>query len=328
MQIQESVEDIVDIAVVLVSRTVLRVEEELLHLALGVEMLREEIDISVVGKEEIVLHILGIVAEGVAEEVSTDIWLGEAILVELHAHVPEVLERIRHSRREVTAEAPNIRFAHLPDTEEAEDMVYTICVEVVRHLGEAELPPLVVVLSHDIPVVGREAPVLTTCVEVIGWRTCRSREVEEVWVGGSVHRVRRDTDRNIALECHAYRVCVVHCLAELFVRMELEVAVEVLRLFVALREELCVRQEPALVGSEESLIFVRSEESSFVGLVEGLEVLHLLVVNALVVRDGLGVELLLCLAILLELSRSEGAHLLDIEVDWVEREDANRVVRI
>ena len=92
MEIQESVEDIVDIAVVLVSSTVLRVEEELLHLALGVEMLREEIDISVVGKEEIVLHILGIVAEGVAEEVSADIWLGEAILVELHAHVPEVLQ--------------------------------------------------------------------------------------------------------------------------------------------------------------------------------------------------------------------------------------------
>ena len=149
-----------------------------------------------------------------------------------------------------------------------------------------------------------------------------------MWVGGSVHRVRRDTDRNIALECHAYRVCVVHRLAELFVRMELEVAVEVLRLFVALREELCVRQEPALVGSEESLILVRSEESSFVGLVERLEVLHLLVVHALVVSDGLGVELLLCLAILLELGRSEGAHLLDIEVDWVEREDANCVVRI
>ena len=146
MEIQESVHHIVDIAVVLVSRTVLRVEEELLHLALGVEMLREEVDISVVGKEEIVLHILGIVAEGVAEEVSANIWFGEAILIELHAHVPEVLERIRHSRREVTAEAPNIRFAHLPDTEEAKDMVHTICVEVVRHLGETELPPLVVVL--------------------------------------------------------------------------------------------------------------------------------------------------------------------------------------
>ena len=92
MEIQESVEDIVDVAVVLVSSTVLRVEEELLHLALGVEMLREEVDISIVGMEEIVLHILSIVAEGITQEISTDIWFGEAILVELHAHVPEVLQ--------------------------------------------------------------------------------------------------------------------------------------------------------------------------------------------------------------------------------------------
>ena len=92
MQVQETIHHVVDIAMVLVSCTVIWVEEELLHLALGVEMLREEIDVSVVGKEEIVLHILGVIAESVAEEVSADIWLGEAILVELHAHVPEVLQ--------------------------------------------------------------------------------------------------------------------------------------------------------------------------------------------------------------------------------------------
>ena len=48
MQVQETVHHVLDIAMVLVSSAVLRVEEELLHLALGVEMLREEIDVSVV----------------------------------------------------------------------------------------------------------------------------------------------------------------------------------------------------------------------------------------------------------------------------------------
>ena len=92
MQVQETIHHIVDIAMVLVSRTVLRVEEVCLYLALGIQMLWEEIDISVVCAEEIVLHILGIITKSITQEIRTDIWLGEAILVELHAHIPEVLQ--------------------------------------------------------------------------------------------------------------------------------------------------------------------------------------------------------------------------------------------
>ena len=187
---------------------------------------------------------------------------------------------------------------------------------------------MVVVLRHDIPVVGWEAPVLATCIKVIRWCTRRSREVEELWVGGSVHRVRRDTDRNIALDSHSYGVRIIHSIAELLVGVELEVAVEVLRLLVAFGHKLRIWKEPSLVGSEESIVFIRSKELGFVGLVERFEVLHLLVVNALVVSDSLGVELLLGLAVLLELGRSEGAHLLDIEVDWVEGKDTDCVVWI
>ena len=98
MQVQETVHHIVDIAMVLVSCTVLWIEEVCLYLALGIQMLWEEIDISVVCAEEVVLHILGIIAEGITQEIRSDIWLGEAILIELHTHVPEVLHRVWHSR--------------------------------------------------------------------------------------------------------------------------------------------------------------------------------------------------------------------------------------
>ena len=98
MQVQETVHHVLDIAMVLVSSTVLRVEEVCLYLALGIQILWEEIDISVVCAEEVVLHILGIIAKGITEEVRADIWLGEAILIELHTHVPEVLHRVWHSR--------------------------------------------------------------------------------------------------------------------------------------------------------------------------------------------------------------------------------------
>ena len=50
---------------------------------------------------------------------------------------------------------------NLPDTEEAEYVVNTISIKVLRHILEAVYPPLTAVLNHLIPVVSREAPVLT-----------------------------------------------------------------------------------------------------------------------------------------------------------------------
>ena len=88
MQVQQTVHHILDIAIILMSRTVLRIEEEGLYLALGIQILREEIDISIVGAEEIVLHILGIITEGITEEIRTDIWFGQAILIQLNTHIP------------------------------------------------------------------------------------------------------------------------------------------------------------------------------------------------------------------------------------------------
>lgn len=92
MEIEQAIEDVIDIALALQCSTVLRVEEVLLNLALGVKVLREVVDIAVVGEEEVLLHKLGIIAKDFAEEVSADIWFGEAVLIELHAHVPKVLE--------------------------------------------------------------------------------------------------------------------------------------------------------------------------------------------------------------------------------------------
>ena len=94
MQVQETIHHILDIAMILVSCTVLRIEEVGLYLALGIQMLWEEIDITVVCAEEIVLHILGIIAKGIAEEVRADIWLGEAILISSTSLLLRVLHQM------------------------------------------------------------------------------------------------------------------------------------------------------------------------------------------------------------------------------------------
>ena len=86
MEIKETIHHVLNIAMVLVSCAVLWVEEEGLYLALGVEILREVVDVSVVGAEEVILHILRIIAESIAEEVRADIWLGEAVTSLLLCH--------------------------------------------------------------------------------------------------------------------------------------------------------------------------------------------------------------------------------------------------
>ena len=263
-----------------------------LHFHLGVKLVFEPEDVSVIRVQEALFGCFCIVAEHIAEEVRADIGFGHSVDVQTNAHVPQVLRRVRQRGREVSAQSPHIGLAHLPDAEEAEYMVDAVGVEVVLHLREAAAPPVVTVLSHLVPVIGREAPVLTADTEVIGRCTRRGVEVEQVGLNGCVHRVGTDADRYIALHRHAYRVCVGYSVAELLVGVELQEVVQAFLLFVALGEEGGVRLQPAFVLLEERLVLGTGETGVAVGLIECLEVDHLLVIYALVVGYRLGVELL------------------------------------
>ena len=152
--------------------------EILLHLHLRIKLRLEPVDIVVVGVEEGLYGLIGINAKHIAEEIAADIRLGEAVTVSLDSHVPQVLHGIRHSGIEVPAQSPNSRLGHLPDTEEAQDMVDAVGVEIVLHLGETAAPPEEIILGHLVPVVGGEAPVLATCIEIIGRSTGRSVQVK------------------------------------------------------------------------------------------------------------------------------------------------------
>lgn len=60
---------------------------------------------------------------------------------------------------------------YLPDTEEAKHVIDAEGIEVLGHLQQALTPPQEAVLSHLVPVVCWEAPVLTVGREPIWWRT-------------------------------------------------------------------------------------------------------------------------------------------------------------
>ena len=102
---------------------------------------------------------------------------------------------------EVPQEARALRAWHLPDAEEAEDMVDAEGVEVAGLTLEALAPPAeVAFLLHTLPVVRGEAPVLPVGSEVIGRGACGLLGVEEMRCHPDVYAVGRYADGEVTLE--------------------------------------------------------------------------------------------------------------------------------
>ena len=215
-----------------------------LYFDLRVKFRFEEIDIAVVGVESVFLRPLQVVAEHIAEEVRADIGFGQTVPVEAYTLCAEVIVGIGQRRNEMSAEAPYIGLAHLPYTEEAEDMVHAVGIEIILHLAEPRLPPCEVILRHLIPVIGREAPVLSACIEVIGRSTGTGVEIEQLRIDGCIHGVGTDTDRYIALHGYTNAMGVCYCVRQLLVGMELQIFVVLFGLLVAFAEESGIRLQP------------------------------------------------------------------------------------
>ena len=108
---------------------------------------------------------------------------------------------------------------NLPDSEEAEHMVDTVSVEIVGHILETADPPLTSVLEHLVPVVCREAPVLTIGREGVRWRTGLTVEVEVARFCPHIAAITIHADRDISFEddmmlagivVHGLHLCAQH----------------------------------------------------------------------------------------------------------------------
>ena len=207
-------------------------------------------------------------------------------------------------------------------------MIYAVGIEIILHLAETLLPPAEVILRHLIPVICREAPVLTTDREVIGRSTGTGVQIKQLRINSSIHAVRTDTNRYIALHRYANRVGISHCVCQLLIGMELQEFIEVLRLFVALCQECSIRLQPIVILRLESLIFLAAEQRILVLLIQRLEEHHLSVIYVLVVRKRQRIECRLLRVVFLLLCRSQTTHLFDIDVYRVQCKHAHRIIRI
>ena len=241
------------------------------------------------------------------------------ILVEPEAIGANLLLGEGQGRVEATQEGIDSLQGNLPDAEEAQDVVDAVGIEVLGHLHKACLPPGKAVLGHLLPIVGREAPVLTHHREIIGRSTRRRVHVEELGIDPGIDTRARDTNRNIALQHHATRVGVVAHLAQLTVEVELhEVVVGHLfgvgslildsllgrvvgplaplleiggRVGIAQGAEDRVGAQPMLVRGHEGLELLRGEALLALLQIECAEVFVLRIIDLLVVDFGEGIQL-------------------------------------
>ncbi len=249
---------------------------------------------------------------------------------------------------------------YLPDAEEAQDVVYAVCVEEVLHVLEAACPPGASVLEHLGPVVGGEAPVLSVWREVVRRRACLAVEVEVARLGPYVAAVAVHADGYVALEHHALLAGVVVGRGHLGVEDVLHVVVEggvlvclaagggeggALRLvplvvvgpegevcrtvLLAQGGVACVWYEPRLCLFEEPLVCGGAHRLGTFLCVEFAQVCVLEVVDALVVYLRQGVELGGCLLKVLLLCRvGEGGQCAQVGVLRMQRKDADAAVRV
>lgn len=108
------------------------------------------------------LDIIGIFTEEISKHPFEDkrLCLNFRINPEIIA-VAKFLGRIGERRVKVSQQPMDGIHRNLPNTEESENMVNTIRIEIFSHLAEPLFPPAETVERHLIPVVCGEAPVLS-----------------------------------------------------------------------------------------------------------------------------------------------------------------------
>ena len=174
--------------------------------------------------EEILAKFCSIATDGVAHVLPffcADRGSGEGERVSVETALFQFVARERKGGAEATERAVNLVGRYFPNAEETEHVVNAIGVKMERHVVHAPFPPSIVVSRHDIPAIGREAPVLTVAREEIGRCAGGTGEAEEVGFCASGHTVRTDADGDVSFENDAELACFVVGVGQLGVQQEL-----------------------------------------------------------------------------------------------------------
>ena len=198
-------------------------------------------------------------------------------------------------------------------------------VEIAAHLAQARLPPGEVVLGHLLPVVGREAPVLSVGAEEIGRGAGGGVEVEQFRMPVGLGAVGAHPDGQVALQGNALGACIVHFRAELPVQVVLHPDIVFRLQLVAPGAERGILVEPGGVLLDELLAGRRGEVPGAARLESPADPGHLGFEHARVVQLRQGVQR--CL-LFLEGGVGLDAEVLQVHVERLQGEGGHGAVGI
>ena len=264
---------------------------------------------------------------------------GMTLLVEGYATGSYLLDGEGHGGIEMTQQATPGVTGNLPDAEEAQQMVDTVGIEIVGHLGETLCKPMVALGCHGTPVIGGEAPVLSVARKGIGRGTGLTLQAEKTGMAPCLHTGATDTDGDVALEHHTMAVSIVGRMLELLMQMILNeeidgssgfIVVFIIHTVVAplrvVGRAILVTQvaigrigaQPRLVVLIETLEGIRSHGALALLSEDAVQVIPLGSNDGVVIDLRQFVEFLLLLAELLHgLLIGEHAHLLKTDIGGV-----------
>jgi len=128
--------------------------KERFHLSLRVKLFAHAVHLPRVGwLNEVLLHIICLLAKHLLQEVFVNIRGEIELFAERQAVALNLLARHGQGRDELSQQSVHGVHRNLPDTEETQNMIYAVSVEVFRHFSETFHPPAVIILFHHLPVV-------------------------------------------------------------------------------------------------------------------------------------------------------------------------------
>ena len=170
-------------------------------------------------------NLLGTVPEYILQNIIRD--KGFCMLFGIKGEAKSAYFLFAHGQRgrEMTQQSVHTMCRYVPNAEETQYVVYSVCIEVACHLAETRFPPTVVLKRHGFPVICGEAPVLSVHTEIIWWRTRLTVHVEQVGFCPRLHAATAYADGDIAFEHHAHLTRLGGSLVQLFVQQILHIHV-------------------------------------------------------------------------------------------------------
>ena len=196
-----------------------------LYLALGIEFGTHPVNFPRICRfDERLLYVIGMRAEHLSEEILVYVRFQE-LIAERETVTLYLLTRHGQGGHELTQQTVHGVHRNFPDSEETEDMVNAVGIEVFRHFAETLHPPRIAVLFHDIPVVGGETPVLSVYGEIIGRCAGLSVQVEIVGFCPCFYAVAADADGDVTFQHNTIGTCMFGSGKQLQMQVELDIKV-------------------------------------------------------------------------------------------------------